>query len=76
MALKNENYSYENYLHSCGLYTIGLVKTKILLIEHFFIEIFTDENQANYGTTDRLLDPGQYTMYTNHRNIMRAINNY
>ena len=31
-------------VYSCGLYTMGLVKTKILLIEHFLIEIFADKN--------------------------------
>ena len=38
------NHNYENCLHSCGLYTMGLVKTKFLLIEHLEIEIFADEN--------------------------------
>ena len=37
-TLNDEN---ETCLHSCGLYAMGLVKTKI---EHFFIEIFADEN--------------------------------
>ncbi len=33
------NHNYENCLHSCGLYTMGLVKTKFLLID-----IFANEN--------------------------------
>ena len=43
--MTDENYSYENCLHSCGLYTMGLVKTKILLIEHFLIDIFAENVQ-------------------------------
>ena len=35
--------SYENCLHSCGLY----VKTKILIIENLGN---ADENKANYST--------------------------
>ena len=32
------NELHENCLHSCSFYTMGLVKTKFLLIEHLGIE--------------------------------------